>query len=68
VQAYRLFYFDEADHIRKAVVLECDSDDEAVALALQRSDGRAMELWLQTRLVRPFPLEGDPDWPVKPQS
>ena len=56
MQAYRLFYFDKADHIRKAVVLECDSDEEAIALAQQQSDGPAMELWLQTRLVRPFPV------------
>jgi hypothetical protein len=68
VQAYRLFYFDKAEHIRKAVVLECDTDDEAVALALQRSDGRAMELWLQARLVRPFPLEGDSSSPTRPHS
>jgi hypothetical protein len=51
---YRLYYLDNADRIRHAVEFECATDDGADRLVLERSDGRAMELWSGTRLIRKF--------------
>jgi hypothetical protein len=51
---YRLYYLDHENRIRHAVEFECASDNDADCLALGRSDGRAMELWSGTTLVRKF--------------
>ncbi len=57
MSAYRLFFFDAAEHIRAWTVIECDGDTEAVRLADEKCDGRAMELWDRDRLVRHFPVD-----------
>ena len=49
---YRLYYLDQANRIRHAVEFECAADNEADRIALERGDGRAMEHWSGTRLVR----------------
>ncbi len=54
MQAYRLFFFDLAEHIRQWAVIECDDDDQAIRLAAEKADGRPMELWLRDRLVHQF--------------
>ena len=54
---FRLYYFDAEDHIREAIVLKCEGEEEAVGLAVAKSDGRAMELWMRDHLVRRFPLD-----------
>ena len=57
MSAYRLFYFDAAEHIRQFVVLEAEDDDDAMRQADEKCDGRAMELWLGARLVHQFPAD-----------
>ena len=67
--AYRLFYFDAAEHIRQFVVLEAEDDDDAVRQADGKCDGRAMELWLGARLVRQFPADpGRAPQPSRPTA
>ena len=61
--AYRLFFFDAAEHIRGWVLLDCGDDGEAVREATGKADGRAMELWNLDRLVCRFPVDPVP----KPQ-
>lgn len=51
---YRLYFLDEANHIRGAVEFTCRDDDEATAQARSRADGRAMELWSRERFVKRF--------------
>ena len=48
---YRLYFLDDDDHIRHAVSLECENDDEATELARGHADGRTLELWQGARLV-----------------
>lgn len=67
--AYRLFFFDQAEHIRDATVIECDTDADAIARALEKHDGRAMELWLRTHLIKQFPTEpSGPKPPFRPKG
>ncbi len=54
MRAYRLFFFDAAEHIRGWTVLESQDDAEAVRMAEEKCDGRAMELWDRERLVHQF--------------
>lgn len=51
---YRLYYLDDTKRIRQAVEFECVSDNDADRIALERNDGRAMELWSGARLIRKF--------------
>jgi hypothetical protein len=49
---YRLFVFDEADHIRQpAIRIEARDDGEAIASAQCHRSGHAVELWNFGRLV-----------------
>jgi hypothetical protein len=52
MSGYRLYFLDDNGRIRDAAEFECDSDDEALAQADARCDGRAMELWSGVRVVR----------------
>ncbi|HEY5411116.1 MAG TPA: hypothetical protein VIJ94_10365 [Caulobacteraceae bacterium] len=54
---YRLYFLDCDDHIRHAVSLECDHDDQAIELARGHADGRTLELWQGARRV--FRLASD---------
>ncbi|MDB5423508.1 MAG: hypothetical protein JWQ29_924 [Phenylobacterium sp.] len=49
---YRLYFLDDNGRIKDAVEFESDGDDEALAQAEARHDGRAMELWSGARMVR----------------
>jgi hypothetical protein len=65
--AYRLYYLNPKGGIRRAVELDCETDDAAVALVGQHVDGHAMELWDRDRVVRTFPAVG-PGAPSDPQD
>jgi hypothetical protein len=51
---YRLYFLDDAGHIRGVVELHCPNDGEAIALAETHGDGRPMELWRRDRWIRRF--------------
>ncbi len=65
MRAYRLFFFDSAEHIRGWAVVESDDDIGAIRLADEKCDGRAMELWDHERLVHQF--AADPGRNPRPQ-
>jgi hypothetical protein len=48
---YRVYFLDASNHIATAKELECASDDDAIAAALQFEDDRDLELWSGARLV-----------------
>jgi hypothetical protein len=48
---YRLYFLDSSSHIATAKEFECQSDDYAIAEALQFEDDRDLELWSGARLV-----------------
>jgi len=57
---FRLYFMDGANHIARAMDLECGSEDEAIAVASRQADGRAMELWIGARRIwRHEPASGD---------
>jgi len=51
---YRLYILDWPGRIAHVVDLPCLDDEQALSLAKQRADGRAMELWCGARMVRRF--------------
>lgn len=51
---YRLYFLDEANHIRGVVEFDCDGDEAAAERARSHADGRKMELWSRDRFVRTF--------------
>lgn len=51
---YRLYFLDEANHIRGVAEFVCDDDVAAAERAENHPDGRRMELWSRDRLVRRF--------------
>lgn len=53
---YRLYFLDQANHIRGVVEFECDDDRAANVQAEQHADGRRMELWNRDRFVRRFEM------------
>jgi hypothetical protein len=56
VADYRLYFLDNAAHIRHALDLDFESDERAIAVVAQDySDGQAMELWQRDRKVKNFP-------------
>ncbi len=53
VKHYRLYYLDRfSGHIDGVEELAAASDEDAIAAALDRSDGRAMELWHRHHKLR----------------
>jgi len=53
VKDYRLYYLDRfSGHIDGVDEFDADSDDQALAVAAERSDGRAMELWHRHHKLR----------------
>lgn len=53
VKDYRLYFLDRfSGHIDGVEEFAADGDDRAIAVALQRSDGRAMELWHRHHKLR----------------
>ncbi len=54
---YRLYFLNGAGQIAEVIEFQCADDDDALASAMRRRDGRAMELWNLARLVRAFEAE-----------
>jgi hypothetical protein len=57
---YRLYFLDQANHIRAVVEFGSDGDREAAEEARRHADGRTMELWSRARLVQRFERDADP--------
>jgi hypothetical protein len=55
VGEYRLYFFGDDGHIRRAINLEADGDEQAIETADQHANGSAMELWQHARIVAQFP-------------
>jgi hypothetical protein len=53
--AYRVYFFDDADHIVKAVVVDAENDMDATTKATALMDGHDMEIWDGSRLVARLP-------------
>ena len=51
---YRLYFLDDAGHIRGVVEFDCANDANAIAHAKTYADGRAMELWRRDRWIQRF--------------
>lgn len=51
---YRLYYLDEAGHITHALEIQCESDQDAIALVATRGQGAPMELWERGRFIKRF--------------
>ena len=51
---YRLYFLNDAGHVKFRVELDCEDDDHAIQTARRAADGRAMELWNQDRQVKVF--------------
>lgn len=50
--AYRIYVFEEGDHIKQVPrILECRDDAEAIQQARQLLDGKPMEVWEGARIV-----------------
>jgi hypothetical protein len=52
---YRLYFLDDAGHIRGVISYLSENDDTALEEAKQHVDGRDLELWNLGRLVRKLP-------------
>ena len=53
--SYRLYFLDGAGHISKSHEFLAPDDDAAVKVAEGWREGRPMELWQRTRVVRRWP-------------
>ena len=54
---YRLYFLDDNNRIKSAIVIMCDGDNTAVRLAEERASGHArFELWERARKVRVWNL------------
>ena len=49
---YRLYLMDGAGHIQKAHEFEAESDADAIRIASAWREGRTMELWQRSRMVK----------------
>ncbi len=49
--SYQLFFLDDQGRIKKSKALDCANDDDAIAEAHRRADGRTLELFDGCRLV-----------------
>jgi hypothetical protein len=54
MQHFRLYFFDDRKHVTAALDLFAESDEDAVAQALDKATGQAMELWREARRIRRF--------------
>jgi hypothetical protein len=54
MQEYRAYIMGPDGHVQNRVDLERNDEDEAIGLAGQLVDGRAVELWQLDRLIRTF--------------
>jgi hypothetical protein len=51
---YKLYFLNTAGRIDRRVDLRCDSDELAIRSVNAHADGRAMELWCETKVVKTF--------------
>ncbi|WP_309090932.1 hypothetical protein [Phenylobacterium sp.] len=51
---YRLYFLDEANHIRGVAELDCEDDAAAVVQSESHTDAGRMELWRRDQLIRRF--------------
>lgn len=51
---YRLYFLDEANHIRGVAEFDCEDDAAAVVQSESHADARRMELWRRDQLIRRF--------------
>ena len=57
---YRLYFLDDNDRIKSAIVIMCDGDNTAVRLAEERAgEHRRFELWQRARKVKTWHLRPD---------
>jgi hypothetical protein len=59
VAGYRLYGLDGVSKVASADWIEADDDDDAIAAARERHDGRECELWQGRRLVARLDLRGE---------
>ena len=55
MQSYRLFFRGIDGHFVGAEPFECDDDQQAIAIAREKANGRPAELWQGSRMVMDFP-------------
>ena len=55
---YRFYFLDHQEHIRRALDVQCKDDVDAIEQAIQRLDGRALEIWQGERPVRRVNADG----------
>jgi hypothetical protein len=59
VAVYRVFSADDRQHgIGLPIIIDCPDDRTAAAYARQIADGRAVEIWDQSRFVAMISIEG----------
>jgi hypothetical protein len=51
---YRLYFLDSHNSIVDAIGVECDTDEQAVAVAREKTDGRIIEIWQRNRRLGIF--------------
>jgi hypothetical protein len=54
VTDYRVYFIDAEGHIRLALDIECDDDDEAMRIVKEHASIDRRELWRRDRLVGRF--------------
>jgi hypothetical protein len=56
---YRLYFFDECNHIEDVEVLDCASDQAALSSAEKFVNGRDIELWDRARFISRLPKKAE---------
>jgi hypothetical protein len=54
---YRLYFMTYDGHIRHGMDLQCDDDEQAIALVESRRELGPLELWERGRPVKVFPAD-----------
>ena len=54
---YYLYFTDRQSHVLERLDLVCNDDSQAIEVALAHADGRSMELWQRSRVVKRFAAE-----------
>jgi hypothetical protein len=57
---YRLYFLDHDNKIADAVDVDCETDEQAIAAAREKTNGRRIEIWQRRRRVGVF----DPSEPA----
>ena len=59
VELCRLFFLNHDHEVTGTTEIQCDSDEQAIAEARSRADGRRFVVWRSNRLVGIFEDFGD---------